>query len=401
MSCSNLVCALAQCYKNLFDRWKAARTTNFAYFTDKTPTVIEAIGLWTQLQWYERCGTDTQDTILALQTLLAGENCNCTQSSDTQSVPVVPWAGITGTGGTASTFVFWTEATVPTGTDGNNGDIWLNTATGDLYKKAGGTWTLKDNLTGPAGSDGTGSEKIQVVAMDITQRATPASTVPTAVSYTMAVGNAYFDWEGDAMEFTFRVKLGVNANGKTLNLYYDGDSLLEWFTDDLVSSANCAVVVRMRIVRITNVTQHVTAWLERAGNPGDVYGPFYYTTYSKDLNSTKNVVLYGTNSESVAGDITGYETEVIVKKRETTLIPGGSASGANIYSQVFTATEGQTEFTVTDFTVTPYNNIHLNDVMQGPTYATVSGQKFTVSVALSAGDRLLITTGFGYQYPNA
>lgn len=399
VSCSNLVCALAQCYSNLYNRVKAAKTTNFTYYNEHKPVLDEAVQLWTLLQWLERCGEDTQATILALQTLLAGENCTCSQSEDTASVPVIPWAAITGTGGTASTFVFHTETTDPTSSDGNDGDLWLTTTDGDVFKKSGGAWSFKYNIKGATGSAGTGSEKIKVLVSDITVRATPASTEETVISYTMAVGNSYFDWEGDSMEFKYDVKLGVNDNGKTINLRYDGTDLLEWYTDDLVTADNDIVSVHLELTRETNITQHVKCWLVRAGSPGEIYGPFYTHSFSKDLNTSKNIMLYGTNATTTAGDITGYRTEITLKKRETVLIPGGSATGTTIYSQVFEATEGQTDFVVTDFTVTPYNTIHLNDVMQSPAFATVSGQTFTVP-ALSEGDRLLITTGFGYQYPN-
>ena len=390
VTCNNLVCDLAQCFVNLFNRWKAARTSNFAYYEDKTPTVIEAIGLWSTLQWLERCGEDTQATILSLQTLLAGENCTCTQNEDTASVPVVPWAAITGTGGTTSTFVFWTESGAPTGSDGNDGDMWLDTDTGDLYKKSAGAWALKDNLTGPAGTPGTGAEKIKVLVSDIATYATPASTTPTAVSYAMAVNNTYFDWEGDSMEFTFEVKLGANDNGKTLNLYFDSDNMLEWFTDDLVTSDNDIVVVHMKLVRETNITQHITCWLERAGQPGEIHGPFYYRSYSKDLNTDKTVVLYGTNATSTAGDVTGYHTEVILKKRETELIEGGDVAGTTKASQLFVATEGQTDFTVTDFTATPYYLALIDYVPQSDGVVTRSGQVFTYAGGLTEGQTLLI-----------
>ncbi|AQN67974.1 collagen repeat protein with bclb C-terminal domain [Saudi moumouvirus] len=37
---------------------------------------------------------------------------------------------------------------------GVNGDVYLNNTTGDLYRKAGGVWTLQTNLTGPEGDKG-------------------------------------------------------------------------------------------------------------------------------------------------------------------------------------------------------------------------------------------------------
>lgn len=42
----------------------------------------------------------------------------------------------------------------PSGGLGVNGDLYLNTANGDVYSKAGGSWSVVDNLTGPTGATG-------------------------------------------------------------------------------------------------------------------------------------------------------------------------------------------------------------------------------------------------------
>lgn len=57
------------------------------------------------------------------------------------------------TGATGTSILTGTGA--PAGGLGNIGDVYLNTANGDLYKKTGvSTWTLQSNITGPTGATG-------------------------------------------------------------------------------------------------------------------------------------------------------------------------------------------------------------------------------------------------------
>ena len=49
---------------------------------------------------------------------------------------------------------FWIEPTDPTSADGQPGDVWLNSDSGDLFKNENGTWNLKGNLMGPQGPQG-------------------------------------------------------------------------------------------------------------------------------------------------------------------------------------------------------------------------------------------------------
>lgn len=51
-----------------------------------------------------------------------------------------------------SGFDFLAGAGVPSNTNGNNGDVYLNNTTGDFYKKILGAWVLQSNLKGPVGS---------------------------------------------------------------------------------------------------------------------------------------------------------------------------------------------------------------------------------------------------------
>jgi len=65
--------------------------------------------------------------------------------------------GDTGNTGPQGQAAAWRSgAGAPTGGLGNVGDMYMNTATGDVYEKTGtSTWTLRDNITGPQGTPGT------------------------------------------------------------------------------------------------------------------------------------------------------------------------------------------------------------------------------------------------------
>jgi len=390
VSCNTTVCALASCYKNLLDRWKASLNSNFAYREDKRDTVIQAAARFVELLNAERCGGDTESIVLELQEILSGENCNCTTASTSASVAVAPWGYVTGAITSASTFVFHIQTTNPTAPDGNNGDAWLNTTTGDLFKKSAGAWTLKGNIMGATGAAGASNTNTQTIISDISHRATPDSTSPTAISYSLAMTNELFAWEGDCVTGEYVVELASNDNGKTIELMYDGNALATYFCDDLVNSTNNVLVVRWTLTRLTNISQNIEVEMLRGGSPGSIVGPVFHDNYSMDLSSSKNMVLFGTNSVGTAADITGVETKIRVYKRETTLIPGGSAAGNIPLSQLFTATEGQTEFVVTDFTATDHYIVIIDDVLQDVGIVTRSGQTFTYSPGLGAGQKVNI-----------
>mgnify|MGYP006946477898 CR=1 FL=1 len=59
-----------------------------------------------------------------------------------------------GGGGGTGEMRFWIETRNPTSADGQPGDVWLNSDSGDLFKNENGTWNLKGNLMGPQGPQG-------------------------------------------------------------------------------------------------------------------------------------------------------------------------------------------------------------------------------------------------------
>jgi len=64
----------------------------------------------------------------------------------------IPTAGGGGGGGGGMDFLH--GDTDPTGALGKEGDVYLNTSSGDLFRKENGSWTLLMNLIGPQGPQG-------------------------------------------------------------------------------------------------------------------------------------------------------------------------------------------------------------------------------------------------------
>lgn len=74
------------------------------------------------------------------------------------AIPVTIVGG--GVGGTSVKFL--SGAIAPTNDKGADGDVYLNTANGNLYQKATGTWTILMNIKGATGAQGTaGAQGIQ------------------------------------------------------------------------------------------------------------------------------------------------------------------------------------------------------------------------------------------------
>src|SRR5690554_8065234 len=64
----------------------------------------------------------------------------------------LPIAG--GGGGSGGGMDFLHGNTDPGASLGKEGDVYLNTSSGDLFRKENGTWTLLMNLVGPEGPEG-------------------------------------------------------------------------------------------------------------------------------------------------------------------------------------------------------------------------------------------------------
>src|SRR5690625_4987427 len=61
---------------------------------------------------------------------------------------------VTSLGGVGGGMEFIAGEGAPSDETGNDGDVYLDTSSGDLYKKGNGAWTMLMNLVGPQGPQG-------------------------------------------------------------------------------------------------------------------------------------------------------------------------------------------------------------------------------------------------------
>lgn len=299
--CDATVCALLQCYSNLLARWRASLTGNFGYKEANRDTLIQANALFSQLIWQERCGVSTQQTILDLKEILAGEDCSCSGAGDDVSAPITPWAAVISGGGepAPSTFTYFFSSSAPSPSDGNNGDVWERTTTGDIYQKGGGSWTLKGNnkgatgSTGAAGTDGTNGSQVQ---SNWGPTQTDAGTTPKVLDEQIPDFTLYSK-SGDCLHYTANLTLGLNDHGKTIELYVSTTLVATYYTDKLIDAANKYVRADVWITWIDATTVLVETMFTTCN--GVTTTSATYTIGYGDVE----VRVIATNSTAAAGDI--------------------------------------------------------------------------------------------------
>lgn len=81
-----------------------------------------------------------------------------TNNGDIYEKDTSTWVLITNiTGPQGDEGASWLYGTgVPSDSSGQDGDLYLNTVTGDVYQKQGGIWSIIANIAGPPGDDGSG-----------------------------------------------------------------------------------------------------------------------------------------------------------------------------------------------------------------------------------------------------
>lgn len=156
----------------------------------------------------------------------------------------------------------YSSAAAPVASSGNNGDFHIDTATGNLYKKESGSWTLIGNLRGPQGTQG--DQGIQGPAG--TAGADGADAVPAGSSGNVQfhdggtpaalAADAAFSYDSTNDELSVdNVKLGVKTESYaatvTLDFREEGLRILSVTGDVLFASSNLAAG-RSLAIRLTD-----------------------------------------------------------------------------------------------------------------------------------------------------
>lgn len=113
--------------------------------------------------------------------------------------------------------VWYTGAGIPATAVGVDGDLYLNTNTGDVYQKASGAWSAVDNITGPEGDRGlmgpqgpagTGGENATIVVT--------ANVDDTVIVYLYATGTYTINVYGSNFIYGDVVHLTICENDTVL-----------------------------------------------------------------------------------------------------------------------------------------------------------------------------------------
>jgi len=298
VECDATICNLRVCYDNLLRRWMASLKSNFGFRESNRDLVIEASGLWTKLEWAERCGAETDHIIEQLKDCLKGEDCKCETNNEEATHVIVAWGSSTGGGGCVCTFNYGFHSVDPP-SGGNDGDISENNGggaeDGNLFKNIGGTWVYQGNVRGPAGAagtNGTNSSGSNIIHACVTDAATVAGTGEVVLdSYTVPGGT--LTNIGDILKLEAVFKLAANDNGKTMKLYFGGDQLISFFTDAL--QVDQSIRLTAMIHKVTTNSQKIEVYVE-----GEQVATL---TATKDLSTSLQVNASAQNSVASAGDI--------------------------------------------------------------------------------------------------
>jgi hypothetical protein len=159
-------------------------------------------------------------------------------------------AGATGaTGATGAAGSVWRDGTgAPSNALGVNGDYYLDDATGDVYAKAGGTYSIVANITGPAGSGGGGSSGNSTLTAVTTQTANYTATAGQLVPCNTS-GGAFTVTLPASPNVGDRVGVFLVAAGNNLTVSRNGNTI-----DGSASDLTISAVNTLRVLQFTGTT---------------------------------------------------------------------------------------------------------------------------------------------------
>jgi hypothetical protein len=369
VECDDCDCDLRQCMLNLFNRWLSAKNGNKKLEQDLQTTWLEAVGYWVEYTTAKNCGLDTSVSCQKLKDLLASVDCSCDPDTSDSSVRIVAISA--GTGGvTPSTFVFWVDTTNPSG--GNPGDIWYNSTTYIIYQNVANTWVAVGTIqgaTGPAGADGANATSASVLFNEITDSATPAGTGNTKLKTYAVPANTMVN-NGDYLLIRALFQLGLNDNGKTLQICFNGDVVATHFTDALINAST-------KYVELVGIVHRKSVIAQLSSGGVSKYGGFtntpVITAHTATLTANVDVDAYGQNTVASASDIICKQLSVELHSKM-----GGSVIGASYFDQGIAnlvGTVSQTIAFATTFGSTLYTvSINAYDGANQPIAWTVSNK---------------------------
>lgn len=252
-------------------------------------------------------GGDKIDTYLGYIVDIIGDcNCGCDDSDDNFS-RITGWGTIIGADGEdgvdgVNGTLWYSGVTTPPGGTGVIGDWYINTATGDIYKKTGTTsWTLELNIQGVPGA---------VILNNVTtgSATTSGTTDTTLLSFTTTAGQC--DTNQDALLITSWVEKSVITDEFTFTLVINS---VIFGTYTLPNGTKCARL-RATITRESATTY----FFESILSSFDASSGGYFTygasgnTYSSGALTFANTIAIDAKMQRVSGSGTATSKQLSV-----------------------------------------------------------------------------------------
>ncbi len=150
-------CNVRQCVINLIERWKDKISNDYFNAQAMQTKVLKVLSAWMNYNMAMRCGANAEAYCSEISTIVQGEDCDCSESNDDISIPIVPWEEASSSGGSDSGSNITMTALEPTG--GENNDMHVQTSSWDLWYKTGGEWLNMGSIKGDTGDTGGKGDK--------------------------------------------------------------------------------------------------------------------------------------------------------------------------------------------------------------------------------------------------
>lgn len=246
------------------------------------------------------------------------------------------WNTILNTGAAGAPGSVWFDGSgVPSGGLGVNGDYYLENASGDVYKKTTGTWSVVANIKGPTGASGTsaGDYASLVVTGGATAQSLPntytlVTQFVTNGPYTGAVPNAATNKititnPGDYLFWLNADVLGIVNRTYTLALYVDG------VISNVIGTFNCT----------SNTTPNVALQLPINIPTGGLVVELYAKASASSHNLTFITGSWGCVALNAKGDtgdagkaLIHTEADITLNDAKVTSVQAGSWTPQNPWS---------------------------------------------------------------------
>lgn len=159
VKCSGCMCTIYNCLKGIRDKYLEARSGNNLSRAEDLKRLLDEIQRELILYWLgERCGEDIDEFCRKVVDYINMEDCSCSYTDTDVSTEILPMVGILGgyTININNGGQIFTGNGVPIPALGDDGDLYLDVDSGNVYHKVNGVWIYQTNMIGPQGNTVTG-----------------------------------------------------------------------------------------------------------------------------------------------------------------------------------------------------------------------------------------------------